>query len=164
MDDEGFVADVFDASYPRIVAQMSLVCGDVAGAEDAVQEAFVRALDRAHDFRLLDNPEAWLFRVALNIQRSRWRRMKVFMGLRHRIPESSEPFEPSADHVAMVEALGALPIAQRETIVLHHLADLPVREVARILGVPEGTVKTRLARGRAALADLMLDSDEERHV
>ena len=52
-------------------------------------------------------------------------------------------------------ALRRLPAAQREAIALHHLADLPVAEVALTLGVPEGTVKARLARGRAALAVLL---------
>ena len=62
-------------------------------------------------------------------------------------------------------ALRQLPAAQREAIALHHLADLPVAEVALTLGVPEGTVKARLARGRAALAALLTEpSKEDDHV
>ena len=58
-------------------------------------------------------------------------------------------------------ALRRLPVAQRESIALHHLADLPVAEVALTLGVPEGTVKARLSRGRAALAVLLSEATEE---
>ena len=64
---------------------------------------------------------------------------------------------PSEAHVALVAALKQLPEAQRRALVLHHLADLPVHEVARETGVPEGTVKARLSRGRAALAALLAD-------
>ena len=56
-----------------------------------------------------------------------------------------------------MDALRRLPEAQREAIALHHLADLPVHEVAATLGVPTGTVKARLSRGRAALATLLTE-------
>jgi RNA polymerase sigma-70 factor (ECF subfamily) len=59
--------------------------------------------------------------------------------------------------VALVTALKQLPEAQRQALVLHHIADLSVHDVARETGVPEGTVKARLSRGRAALAALLTD-------
>ena len=59
--------------------------------------------------------------------------------------------------MAVVAALKQLPEAQRRALVLHHLCDLPVQAVAHELGVPEGTVKARLSRGRAALAALLSD-------
>jgi RNA polymerase sigma factor (sigma-70 family) len=52
----------------------------------------------------------------------------------------------------LMEALRALPVAQRKVVVLHHLLDLPVEQVAAELGVPTGTVKSRLARARISLA------------
>jgi RNA polymerase sigma-70 factor (ECF subfamily) len=67
----------------------------------------------------------------------------------------------SADHVAIVAALRRLPPEQREAIALHHVADLGVRQIAELLGVPEGTVKARLARGRAKLAPLVDDLADE---
>lgn len=63
------------------------------------------------------------------------------------------------DHVALVVALRRLPEAQRRAVVLHHVAGLPVADVAAETGVPVGTVKARLSRGRAALA-VLLDSEE----
>jgi RNA polymerase sigma-70 factor (ECF subfamily) len=61
--------------------------------------------------------------------------------------------------VALLAALRRLAPPTREAVVLHHLADLPVGEVAATLGVPVGTVKARLARGRAALARFLADDD-----
>jgi RNA polymerase sigma-70 factor, ECF subfamily len=56
-----------------------------------------------------------------------------------------------AEHVDLVRALRRLPLGQREALVLHYVAGLPVELIAAELGVPAGTVKSRLARGRAAL-------------
>jgi RNA polymerase sigma-70 factor (ECF subfamily) len=64
------------------------------------------------------------------------------------------------DRLDLLAALRQLPAAQREVIGLHHLADLPVAEVAETLGIPVGTVKARLSRGRAALAHLLEDQPE----
>lgn len=96
--------------------------------------------------------------VAWRLAASRWRKAKngVVAMLRHGPPEHAP--EPSIDNVALVAALKQLPEAQRRAIVLHHLAGLPVAEVAHEVGAPEGTVKARLARGRAALAELLADS------
>ena len=66
--------EIFAASYRRLVVQLYGVTGDAVEAEDLVQEAFVRAAAAGKQFIALDNPEAWLRTVAINIQRSRWRR------------------------------------------------------------------------------------------
>ena len=155
MDDAGFVHEVYTASYRRLVGQLVGVTGSLAEAEDVVQEAFVRACNHARTFRATDNPEAWLRRVAVNLARSRWRRVKRWTGLMPTLADPAPGRELSPDHVALVAALKRLPAAQREAIALHHIADLPVHEVAAALGVPVGTVKARLSRGRAALATLL---------
>lgn len=164
MTDEEFVADVFAASYRRLVGQLYAVCGDLATAEDAVQEAFVRAIDHGRAFRRADKPEAWLCRVAINVQRNRWRRLRTYLGLEPRLVEPARTFESVPDHVELMAALARLPETQRVAIVLHHLVDLSVQDVAATLGVPTGTVKARLARGRAALAVALSEQEEERHV
>jgi len=64
--------------------------------------------------------------------------------------------------MALMAAMRRLPAAQREAIALHYLADLPINEVATATGVPVGTVKARLSRGRAALAVLLADSPDSR--
>lgn len=148
MDDQRIVREVYDVAYPRLVGQLTAVTGNRAEAEDVVQEAFVRAL--THRMARVDNPEAWVRTVAVNLARSRWRRAQRFIGLLPAlVPEAAVA---SADHTPLMEALRELPAAQREAIALHHFADLPVVEVAETLGVPVGTVKARLSRARAALA------------
>ena len=115
-------------------------------------------------FADVDNPEAWLRTVAVNLARSRWRRMLRWSHLIPALAMSDAYADLAEDHVALMAALRSLPATQREAIALHHLADLPVAEVARTLGVPEGTVKARLVRGRAALSALLEPSKEDDHV
>jgi RNA polymerase sigma-70 factor (ECF subfamily) len=69
--------------------------------------------------------------------------------------------EPSPEYVAIVTALKEVDRKEREVVVLHYLADLGIAEVARELGIAEGTVKSRLSRARATLADLLDDREEE---
>jgi RNA polymerase sigma-70 factor, ECF subfamily len=144
--------DFYSASFRRLVGQLYAMTGDHAEAQDAVQEAFVRAW--AHRSKLdatRGSPEAWIRATAWNIAVSRWRRARTGRRLL-----SSEPSpvadEPGPDRVALIDALRRLPAEQRRALVLYHLCDLTVAQVAAETGVPTGTVKARLARGRAALA------------
>jgi len=166
----GRLREVYAVAYPRLVGQLVGVTGDPAEAEDVVMEAFARAAPRRSSFHGADNPEAWLRTVAVNVARSRWRRMLRWA---HLLPELVTPASYADlpdDRLALMAALRRLPVTQREAIALHHLADLPVAEVAATLGVPEGTVKARLSRGRAALAELLVapshvaPSKEDDHV
>jgi RNA polymerase sigma-70 factor (ECF subfamily) len=152
---EAEIQALYAASYRRLLGQLIGVTGSVAEAEDVVQEAFVRGLD--HPGRLLgaDNPEAWLRTVAVNLARSRWRRAQRLVGLAPRLVEQTPDADPDAN-VVLLQALRRLPAGQREVIALYHLADLTVEQVAATLGLPTGTVKARLSRGRAALAALLV--------
>ena len=158
MDEREF-DELYDASFRRLVAQVYALTGDLEEARDCVQEAFVKAwshrrrLERAGSS---GHPEAWVRTVAYRIAVSRWRRVK--RGRRDpdralAAPLTTGPLGP--DHVAVVAALRQLPEEQRRALVLHHLADLPVADIARQEGTPVGTVKARLSRGRAALALLL---------
>ncbi|TNM42892.1 RNA polymerase sigma factor [Nocardioides albidus] len=154
---------LYAASYRRLVVQMYAICGDLADAEDAVQEAFITALRKQWTFRSVDNPEAWLRTVALRRLHRGWRHLAVVR--RHqgldRGPEPAAGVGP--EHVALVDALAHLDPAQREVVVLHHLADLSVAEIADQLGVPQGTVKSRLGRGRQRLGELLAEREEPSH-
>ncbi|WP_343969013.1 MULTISPECIES: RNA polymerase sigma factor [Kribbella] len=162
VDDETTVRELYEGCYRRLVGQLFAVCGNLGEAEDAVQEAFVRAVEKPRRFAQVDNPEAWLRTVALNVVRSRYRRATRFHGLLSRqvVPPTTTA-GMSADRVALVEALRQLPYEMREAITLHHIADLPIREIAAQLGVAEGTVKARLSRGRARLAPLVQEFADE---
>jgi RNA polymerase sigma-70 factor (sigma-E family) len=156
--------DLYDGCYRRLVGQLYAVTGDLGEAQDAVQEAFVRALAAPRRFGRVDNPEAWLRVVALNVARRRLRRRAHLDRLLRRVPPGVSTVPGlSPDHVAVVAALRRLPPAQAEAIALHHLADLPVAEVAELTGVAVGTVKARLSRGRARLAELLADTDRPAH-
>ena len=150
--EDDHVREIYEASYRRLVAQAYAVAGDRVEAEDAVQEAFARAVAAGHRFRRVDNPEAWLRTVALNVLRRRWRRARMFRTLSPKLATPADVPGISEDHVAVVEALRGLPFQQRETLALFYLGDQSVQEIAVILRVAEGTVKSRLTRGRAALA------------
>lgn len=159
-----YVREVYDASYRRLVAQLLPLCGEQDAAEEAVQDAFVKAIGEGARFAALDNPEAWLRTVALNHLRNRWRRSKLWSALVPKLHADSVSRPAlSPDHVVIVEALRQLPQDLRDVVALHHIADLPVAEVAQNLGIPEGTVKTRLSRGRARLAELLTDHEETHH-
>jgi len=152
MHGEDFVRELYDASYRRLVGQLTAVTGSREEAEDVVQDAFAQAVLHARELVAADNPEAWLRTVAVNRARSRWRRLRRFAGLLPDLVPDAPADSDTAANVDLMAALRTLPTAQREAIALHHLAGLPVHEVAATLAVPTGTVKARLARGRAALA------------
>jgi RNA polymerase sigma-70 factor, ECF subfamily len=155
-------AESFDAFYAgtnrRLLHQMYAMTGNLADAQELVQEAYARAWQRWSTVSAYDDPQAWVRTVAWRLAASKWRRTKTAMVamVRHGPPEDTP--EPSIDNVALVAALKQIPEAQRRAIVLHHLSGLSVAEVAHETHSPEGTVKARLARGRAALAQLLSDS------
>lgn len=148
------VAAAYRAHYRRLVAVVYAATGNFAEAQEAVQEAYASALDRPARFARLTDQQAWLRTVALNVARQRWRRTQIFDRLVRlgKVPRQPETVpELSGEQVDLTRALRRLPRAMREAIVLHHLLDLPVAAIAEELGVPVGTVKARLARGRALL-------------
>ncbi len=153
------IGDLYHVSYRRLVAQVYAFTTDLTEAQDAVQEAFARAIARRGQLSDVDAPEAWLRTVAINIVRRRWRRKQLLntILLRERPLTKMLQDAPEPDRADLREALATLSRPYREVIVLHYLADLPVDEVAAILEVPVGTVKSRLSRGREALKGLLDD-------
>ena len=154
--------DVFDASYRKLVVQMYGVTGSMDEAEDLVQEAFVRAAAIGRGSGRVENPEAWLRTTAINAHRSRWRKLRNGRRAQDRMLPPSDP-QGIDDHLTLIAALRTLPEDQRVAVALHHLADLPVAQVADELGVPIGTVKSRLKRGRDALARQLTPLREGAH-
>jgi len=161
MDVAAGVAEVFRAVYPRLVVLLYAACGSQADAEDAAQEAFMKALRHQRRFLDLDNPEAWLRTVALNHLRNGWRHNEVVRRFRGMVPGPQRELELGPDHVAIIAALAQLDPSQREVVVLHYLADLSVDEIALTLDIAEGTVKSRLSRGRSRLAPLLTEGERE---
>ena len=145
--------DDFDEFYrtsrDRLAVQIAALTGDPVEAVDHVQEAFIRAWARWPRVSKLDQPEAWVRRVAYNLAVSRWRRAR-------RLVMSAAPVDGRVEfddgQSAVVEALQRLDRREREAIVLHHVVGLSVEDIATELGAPAGTVKSWLSRGRAHLA------------
>jgi RNA polymerase sigma factor (sigma-70 family) len=153
--------ELYAASYGRLVAVVGAVCRDRSVAEEAVQDAFVRLLDRWPTVRRYDDPEAWLRSVALGFASNRRRKSRNGWRAVLRLGPPDDVAPPSGDAVDLRRALGALPLAQRQVVVLQHLG-LPVQEIARQLDLPTGTVKSRLSRARAALAPLLREDVVDR--
>jgi RNA polymerase sigma-70 factor (ECF subfamily) len=148
--------ELYDASYRRLVVQIYAICGDLGEAEDAVQDAFVTALRKRSQLAGLNNPEAWVRTVAVTACGT------VGGTRRWSVPGPQGPVDVGPEHVAIVTALEEVDADQREVVVLHYLADLPVADIAAQLGVPEGTVKSRLSRARIRLAGLLDDTEDDR--
>jgi RNA polymerase sigma-70 factor (ECF subfamily) len=140
-------------------------------AEEAVQETFLRAFRALPRFRLGRRFHPWLYAIALNYLRTRYRRERRRAALRARPLEEAldvpgapqtgadpagEVERAAAERLAQ-EALEGLPSRYREVFVLRQIEGLAVREVAEILGLPEGTVKSFLHRGRALLIARLAD-------
>ena len=139
------------------------VLGDGASAEDATQDAFLRAF-RAWSKWKQDAPaEAWVHRIALNVAFSQRRREQLRevgkLVLRLGRPEDPDPTEGL--HPELWRELRALPPKQAAAIVLRHLHGYSNREIALTLGIPEATVASRLAAAKARLRARLGDQIED---
>ncbi|WP_080636091.1 SigE family RNA polymerase sigma factor [Salinispora mooreana] len=155
MDAEDGFAEFYRSTRHRVVTVLYALGGDLGEAQDAAQEAYVRAWQRWSKISTYDDPEAWVRTVGHRRLVNRWRKIRngISAYRRHGVGVATGP--PSENTVALVAALRQLPSEQREAVVLHHLVDLSVAEIADQTGAPTGTVKARLARGRKALAVLL---------
>jgi RNA polymerase sigma-70 factor (ECF subfamily) len=162
--DERTFDQFYESSFRRLVGQIYAMCGNLAESQDCVQEAFVRAWDKRRSLDTDRSPEAWVRTVAYRLAVSRWRKARKALRAQDRAHAAQTPGEPDVSRVALARALQLLPPEQRRAIVLHHLCDLSVADIAVEMGVPAGTVKARLSRGRTALAALLTDRFPEEHI
>jgi RNA polymerase sigma-70 factor (ECF subfamily) len=168
-------ADAFTALVDRHRQRVYNVClrllGNAEDAADAAQDTFVSVLTKLDRFRGDAAFTTWLHRIALNAcyDLTRARRRQPMLRLAGDAPTDDDrlgpPVPDPADEVAgtrdVLSALRTIPEEFRVAIVLADLQDLPYEEVAKVLDVPIGTVKSRVHRGRVALARAMgLESRE----
>lgn len=160
--DEVAIREFLHTSYPRLVAAVALTSGSRPAAEDAVQEALIRAWERSDKGEEIDSLEGWVTTVALNLARSGLRRLRSERRARARLHASMVGEPPTADRLDVDRALAALPRRQREVAVLRYYLQLSTREVASALELDEGTVKSTLFRARVAVAQALgIDENEE---
>lgn len=178
-DDHGAFAHLvgrWQTPVRRLCARMT---GDVHRAEDLAQEAFVRVFSHRHTFQPGGRFSTWLWRIALNLCHDELRR-------RNRRPESPWPTadgedgsgvggaEPASDQPSPMEmaadleeaevvrrALGQLPDHYRSVVLLRHYEGLRFAEIAEVLGIPEGTVKSRMAEALGRLAVLLRRAESD---
>ena len=153
MGGESWFAELYQGCYRRLVLTAYGMTGDLGAAEEITQEAFTLAYGRRGRVSRADSPEAWLRTVVVNLARRRFRRTAMLDRLLRR--QSTEPVPdhlPPGEHLDLHVAIRLLDEDLRSVVVLHYLADLPVDEVAAILEIPVGTVKSRLSRARNTLA------------
>jgi RNA polymerase sigma-70 factor (sigma-E family) len=150
--DEVSVAELFKARYPEMVRLAGLLGAD--DAEDVAQEAFARLVRRYASLRDPDAALGYVRATVCNLTRNRIRHLRV---VRLRTPAAAD--EASSEHAAIqredhrevLAALAALPVRRREAIVLRFWLDLSEREIAAVMGVSVGTVKSQVSKGLAAL-------------
>ncbi len=153
-------AELYQSRFAELAAQLFAFTGDGSETHDLVQEAFVRAWQRWDTIGAYDDPVGWVRRVAWNLAMSRFRRLRLQRLWEDRSPppDAVLPLEP--DRIVLVAALRKVTETQRRALVLHYLADLSVADIAAETGVAEGTVKSWLSRGRAALAEHLAEFRE----
>lgn len=117
-----------------------------ADCEDAVQEALLRAWTKLESLKQPRFFETWLIRILINECRNLYRRCPP---VQQELPENL--CAPACEGSELFEALQHLPEKQRITLELHYIEGYKTREIAKMMGVPESTVKWRLAQGRKEL-------------
>ena len=147
--------DLFSSCYPRLAGWVRRLVDDDETAHEIASEAFTRLLAR---WASLDNPQSYLYMIATNLVRDHWRKTgRERRALRVVGAAPEDPAYHPAQDVDVRALIQSLPERLRQPFLLYHYAGFPVREVATLLGRPEGTVKADLhqarARLRAALGD-----------
>jgi RNA polymerase sigma-70 factor (ECF subfamily) len=152
---ETYVVDSFEVFYrdrwQRIYRAVAVAIKDSDLAKEAVDEAMTRAYERWRTVRTMANPEGWVFRVAMNWATSRLRRR----GLRAReLGTPGVTYQPEPEP-GLVAAVRSLPRRQRDVVIARCLLDMSELDTAEALGIPVGTVKSRLNRGLAQLKEAL---------
>jgi RNA polymerase sigma-70 factor (ECF subfamily) len=160
---------------PRLFRVAMRMCGRPEEAEDLVQDTLLQGFRKWHQFEGRSDPATWLYTIAGRLCQRRHRRRAGeparLESLSALLPDSSDPVValpapgegPLDAHVrkeaerAVTDALAKLPLEARLPLVLAEIAELPLADIARILGLKEATVKTRIHRARLRLRRALLE-------
>lgn len=134
------------------------ILGNPHDAEDATQDAFIRAYENLGRYDLKRKFSTWIFTIVANICKNKLRRERFFAPLKtlSQLQGANDPAEQVSREereLLVQEALAALDEKYRAPLVLRFYGDLEYKEIAEALGLPEGTVKTRIHRAKSALRD-----------
>jgi RNA polymerase sigma factor (sigma-70 family) len=138
---------------PRLRRYARALAGDRAAADDLVQDTLERAWSKFHLYRRGTDLRAWLFTVMHNVYVNQLRAARPTAQLDEELPELSRPGRETDGLVLrdLDAAIRRLPAEQREVLLLVALEDMSYEQTARMIGIPIGTVMSRLARAREKL-------------
>ena len=145
-----------------LTSAIALICGDPALAEEAMQEALLHAWQKAKAGDEVASWPSWVVTVALNHTRNHFRRLgrerAALRQLAVRLePADKDPADKVSSGIDLVRAMSKLTRREREVVALYYRLDMPLSDIAKSLGVAEGTVKTLLHRARGRLLPLVGD-------
>jgi RNA polymerase sigma-70 factor (ECF subfamily) len=149
LDDAGNFDDFFDREYRSLLRLAFAMTGSPVEAEDLAQEAMARALERWPRVRGMSSPAGYVYRIALNLNRSRLRRLR-----RRSERPLDAPRPPHADPEIVGSLMGtllALPRGQREALLLVEWLGFDAGEAGKILGISPSSVRSRIHRAKSAL-------------
>jgi len=141
--DERALASLIDRYAARIHAHLCRMTGDRDDADDLLQETWVRVARGARRFDPTRRVRPWLYGVASNLARDQYRRRQVRARAALAEPGAAVPAAP-VERIDLRERLARLPERLREVVLLRYYGDLDEAEMAAALGIPRGTVKSRL--------------------
>jgi RNA polymerase sigma-70 factor, ECF subfamily len=149
----------FNQEYTPLLRLLFAMTGSLSEAEELAQEAMTRAFERWARIGGMDSPAGYVYRMAVNLNRSRLRHLRLRFAKQSQI---RPPAQPQPEIVgSLVAALGELPRGQREALLLVEWLGLDAVEAGRILGVSASSVRSRVHRAKAAL---QADEAEDRDV
>ena len=147
----------FEREAPVLLAAARAITSDRSEAEDLVQTTFELAIRRVHQLRDPNALRAWLLTIQTREAFRTIRRLRRTLRVSGGVPEGSVAPLAMADHIAIRDALRALPPRMRAAIVLHHMVGMTVPQVAQAVGRSENTIKSQLKDGLTRLREALDD-------
>ena len=148
---EAFFAD----HHAELFGALYLITRNRHDAEEIMQDAFLKVLERWERVGSLEDPVGYLYRTAMNLFRKRWRRASLVLRRTVALSPRDDEILLIEMRVDVVRALASLSPRQRAAVVLTLLLEFSSEEAGRMLGIAAGTVRMHASRGRAALADML---------
>ena len=159
--DEGYFEELYTQYADDVLRMSYFYLGDRQQAEDVTQDVFVRLLTVKPELEP-GKEKAWLLKVALNrcrdIWRNAWVRRVVLGSPAMELTPAPGDLNDRMERQEMLDAIHRLPADFRDVILLHYYQGYGISEIAGMLGIPEGTISSRLSRGRKKLEEILKES------
>ena len=164
-DDPAYFARLYDQYATDVLRVCYFYLSDREKAEDVCQDVFVRLMT-THPVLQPGREKSWLLKVALNRCRDLWRgawlKRVILGGPTFELIPAPDEFSRRDDQQSMMAAINQLPATFKEVILLHYYQGMNIAEIAQMLELPEGTISSRLSRGRKKLESILLKGGDTR--